>query len=183
MIMKKIMIDAGHGPDTAGKRSPDGILREFMFNEAVAIRLKKLLSTEGFTVFFSHDNTRDVALSERISQANKLNVDAFVSIHANAYGTTWNDAHGIETYTCLQSSETSIKMAICVQQALFLRTGGRNRGVKKGDFAVLRETKMPAILVECGFMTNKKEASLLKSTSYQQKCAEAIHFGLLCSLK
>lgn len=64
--MKKIMIDAGHGPETAGKRSPDGTLREFMFNEAVAIRLRKLLSTEGYTVVFSHNHTCDIALSERI---------------------------------------------------------------------------------------------------------------------
>jgi len=182
-MMKRIIVDAGHGPNTAGKRSPDGMLREFTFNEAVAIKLRKLLSVEGFKVIFSHDNARDVPLSERISLANKLNVDAFVSIHANAYGTTWNDANGIETFTSLHPSETSLKMAICVQQSLFLMTGGKNRGIKKGDFAVLRETEMPAILVECGFMTNKKEAHLLKSPAYQKHCAQAIHFGLLCSLK
>ena len=181
--MKKIMVDAGHGPNTAGKRSPDGTLREFSFNAAVANKLEKLLSTEGYSVIFSHGRLRDVGLSERISMANTLEVDAFVSIHANAFGNTWNDAHGIETYTCLQPSETSVKMAICVQQAMLLRTGGKNRGVKKGDFAVLRETKMPAILVECGFMTNKKEANLLKSSAYQHQCAQAITFGLLCSLK
>lgn len=177
------MIDAGHGPDTAGKRSPDGTLREFMFNEGVAIRLKRLLIADGFTIIFSHDNTRDVSLSERVLLANREKVDAFVSIHANAYGTTWNDAHGIETYTSLQASDTSIKMAICIQQALILRTGGKSRGVKTADFAVLLETNMPAILVECGFMTNKKEANLLKSTDYQLQCAQAIYFGLLSSLK
>ena len=154
-----------------------------MFNEAVAIRLKKLLLADGFAVIFSHDNTRDVSLSERILFAHREKVDAFVSIHANAYGTTWNDAHGIETYTSLRASETSMKMAVCVQQAMILRTGGKSRGVKKADFAVLCETKMPAILVECGFMTNKKEAKLLKSTEYQLHCAQAIYFGLLSSLK
>jgi N-acetylmuramoyl-L-alanine amidase len=181
--MKRIVVDAGHGPKTAGKRSPDGVLREFTFNEAVAVKLGKLLSAEGYNVTFSHNNTRDVPLSERVSLANKLNADAFVSIHANAFGNTWNDAHGIETFTSLHPSETSVKLAICVQQSLFLLTGGKNRGVKKRDFAVLRETKMPAILVECGFMTNKKEAHLLKSTPYQKHCAQAIYFGLLCSLK
>ncbi len=180
--MKKIIVDAGHGPQTAGKQSPDGALREFTFNEAVAIRLKKLLITEGITVIFSHDNTRDVSLSERITLANKLKVDAFVSIHANAFGTVWNAANGIETYTCLHPSKASVIMATHVQQALQMRTSRKDRGVKKGDFAVLRETTMPAILVECGFMTNKEEANLLKSTSYQQKCAQAIAFGVLCWL-
>jgi N-acetylmuramoyl-L-alanine amidase len=180
--MKKIIVDAGHGPHTAGKRSPDETLKEFMFNEAVAIRVKKLLSSEGLTVIFSHDNTRDVALSERISLANKLKVDAFVSIHANAFGTDWNAAHGIETYTCLHPSKASVIMATQVQQALLMRTSRKDRGIKKGDFAVLRETTMPAILVECGFMTNKEEAILLKSSIYQQQCAQAIAFGVLCWL-
>jgi N-acetylmuramoyl-L-alanine amidase len=181
--MKKIIVDAGHGPNTPGKRSPDGTLREFVFNEAVAINLKKLFSDQGFTVIFPHDNTRDVALSERISLANKMKVDAFVSIHANAYGTTWNEAHGIETYTCLLPNKTSLIMAEYVQQSLLLRTGRKNRGLKKGNFAVLRETKMPAILVECGFMTNKVESNLLKTQEFQQQCAEAIYFGILCSLR
>lgn len=180
--MKKIIVDAGHGPHTAGKRSPDGTLREFMFNEAVAIRVKKLLTAEGLTVIFSHDNSRDVALSERISLANKLKVDAFISIHANAYGTDWNTANGIETYTCLQPSKASVIMATHVQQALQMRTYRKDRGIKKGNFAVLRETTMPAILIECGFMTNTEEAKLLKSTDYQQQCAQAIAFGVLCCL-
>lgn len=177
------MIDAGHGPETAGKRSPDESLREFTFNEATAEFLKKLLIAEGFTVIFSHDQTRDVSLSERISLANKLKVDAFVSIHANAFGSDWNESQGIETYTCLIASKTSTRMASYVQKALIMLTGRKNRGVKKADFAVLRETTMPAILVECGFMTNKEEANLLKSTNYQQQCAQAIFFGILCSLK
>ena len=181
--MKKIIIDAGHGPETPGKRSPDGTLREFTFNEATAICVKKLLTTVGFTVIFSHDHSRDVSLSERISLANKLKGDAFVSIHANAFGNHWNASEGIETYTWLHANETSIRMATCVQEALIMRTGSKNRGVKKANFAVLRETAMPAILVECGFMTNKEEANLLKSIHYQQQRAQAIVFGILCSLK
>jgi N-acetylmuramoyl-L-alanine amidase len=73
-------------------------------------------------------------------------------------------------------------MATHVQQALQMRTTRKNRGIKKGDFAVLRETTMPAILVECGFMTNIEEANLLKSTDYQHQCAQAIAFGVLCWL-
>lgn len=179
----KILVDAGHGPNTAGKRSPDGSLREFMFNEAVAIQLKALLMAHGITVIFSHDIHRDVPLSERISLANKLKVHAFVSIHANAYGTGWNDVNGIETYTCLKPSATSLKLAANVQQAMVMRTGRKDRRVKRADFAVLRETTMPAILVECGFMTNLQETTLLKSPTYQKQCAQAIAFGLLCTWK
>ena len=175
--MKKIIIDAGHGPETAGKRSPDGTLREFHFNEATAIHVKKLLTTEGFTVIFSHDNSCDVTLSERISLANKLRVSAFISIHANAFGNDWNQAQGIETYTCLNPSETSTRMATLVQQALIMRTGRKNRGVKKGDFAVLRETTMPAILVECGFMTNKRRSNFTEKHSLSTAMCTSHLFG------
>lgn len=181
--MKRIIVDAGHGPNTVGKRSPDGTLREFTFNEAVAIRLKELLTTERYTVIFSHDHTRDVGLSERITLSNRLKVDAFVSIHANAYGTDWNEANGLETYTCLLPSRTSVRMATYVQEALKMRTGRKDRGIKKEDYAVLRKTTMPAILVECGFMTNREESMLLKSKDYQNQCAQAIAFGIMCSLE
>jgi N-acetylmuramoyl-L-alanine amidase len=63
--LTKIMIDAGHGPNTAGKRSPDGTLREFSFNSAVADLVKNYLTEEGFTIIFSHKAQEDVSLTAR----------------------------------------------------------------------------------------------------------------------
>src|SRR5690606_16940342 len=96
--MKTIILDAGHGPETPGKRTPDGSLREFQFNRAVAELVSGYLEKEGFMILVSHHSARDVPLHERTNYANKQKADAFISIHANAYGSSWNDANGIETY-------------------------------------------------------------------------------------
>ena len=176
----KIMIDAGHGPDTPGKRSPDGRLREFHFNSAVAEEVKKRLLLDGHTVVFSHQNELDVPLHERTALANRLKVDLFVSIHANAMGHSFNTANGLETFTYNQPQTATKELAGFVHSSLVLATGRKDRGVKKGDFAVLRDTHMPAILVECGFMTHKQEVELLKSAAYRKRCALGICFGIAC---
>ena len=103
--MPKIMIDAGHVPNTAGKRSPDGLLREFSFNSAVANLVRHYLIEEGVTSLFAHHDQNDVPLTERTNFANKMNVDAFISIHANASGTHWNSTNGIETYVYPTASQ------------------------------------------------------------------------------
>lgn len=180
--MEYIMIDAGHGPETAGKRSPDGTLREFTFNSAVAQTVKRLLVAEGVSVHFSHDPHRDVPLHECTSKANQLGVDAFVSIHANAYGNSYNEANGIETYVYPTGSRDSFLLANIVQSSLISAVQRKDRGVKQANFAVLRDTKMPAILVECGFMTNRTELMLLMNKAYREQCARAIAFGILCYL-
>lgn len=177
--MALLILDAGHGPNTSGKRSPDGKLLEFRFNSAVAQIVKHCLMLEGVNVIYSHENGRDVPLPERTSIANRLNADAFVSIHANAYGSNWNDAHGIETYMYPQASKRTAILAEQIHSSLILACGRKDRGVKTANFAVLRDTKMPAVLVECGFMTNREEAALLLSKAYRVQCARAISFGIL----
>ena len=176
----KIIIDAGHGPNTDGKRTPDGKMKEFEFNEAVSQFIKKELTGFGVILINSHVKERDVPLNERTTLANKMGVDAFISLHANAYGTTWNDVSGIESYTYTKPSEQSLILASLIQNSLCSLTGRPNRGVKKADFAVVRDTRMPAVLVECGFMTNKNEAMLLQSIDYRMRCAKAIAFAILC---
>ncbi|WP_337102312.1 N-acetylmuramoyl-L-alanine amidase [Paenibacillus sp. YIM B09110] len=177
----KIVIDAGHGLQTAGKRCPDDSMREFAFNSVVARYVRDTLAEyEGVTVKFSHDDTGavDVALADRVKIANDWNADVFVSIHANAAGDGWSTAAGIETYTSNGASATSGKMAAAVQKRLIAQTARKDRGVKREDFYVIAKTKMPAILVEAGFMTNAEEASLLKTGAYRKKCAAAIVEGL-----
>jgi N-acetylmuramoyl-L-alanine amidase len=174
----KIMLDAGHGYNTAGKRSPDG-MREYEFSRKVAAFAKNALETyENVTVYFAHSDKFDVPLTNRTNAANNLKVNTYVSIHANAYGETWNDAGGIETYTYTSKPKEATELAQKVQNHLITLTGLRNRGVKTANFHVLRETNMTAILVECGFMTNQNEASLMRTEDFQKKCAEAIVTGI-----
>lgn len=174
----RIILDAGHGPKTAGKRTPDGKMKEYAFNSVVTSLIKKELDSHGIIVIFSHSDDIDVPLRERTSLANKLKVQAFVSIHANAYGSNWNEVSGIETYTYLKPSADSIILANHIQNSLCTSVERKNRGVKKKDLAVLRDTNMPAVLVECGFMTNKEEARLLQTDEYRLQCAKGIATGI-----
>ncbi|WP_243014945.1 N-acetylmuramoyl-L-alanine amidase [Brevibacillus borstelensis] len=177
----KIAIDAGHGPETPGKRTPDDSMREFHFNSVVARYVRdELKQYDGVETLFTHadDGSRDVPLQERTDKANAWRADAFVSIHANAFGNDWNDANGIETFVYTSRPPAAVKLAEAVQRALVLATGRKNRGVKAENFHVLRETNMTAILAECGFMTNREEAELLKSDTYRRACARAIVTGL-----
>lgn len=177
--MTILLIDAGHGPDTPGKRSPDGVLREYTFNSAVANLTKHHLTAAGITVLFAHDKIRDVPLTERTTYANRQQVAAFISIHANAYGNTWNTAQGIETYVYPTAGTQTQLLANLLHTSLLTASNRKDRGIKKANFAVLRETTMPAVLLECGFMTNREEVQLLLNKNYQQQCANAITFGVL----
>lgn len=178
----KIIVDAGHGPNTPGKRSPDGRLREFHFNSAVADELKKRLLLDGHTVIFSHHPEEDVPLFERTRLANRLRADLFLSIHANAAGNSFNGAAGIETFIHPNASNFSRQTADAVQQSLVRSVKLPDRGVKREDFAVLRDTHMPAILIECGFMTNREELALLQSDHYRRRCAGAIAYAVNCCI-
>ncbi|WP_307257940.1 N-acetylmuramoyl-L-alanine amidase [Oikeobacillus pervagus] len=170
----KMMLDAGHGYSTPGKRSPDGF-REYEFNHAVANYAKDFLKQyKDITIYFAHSDQRDVPLIERTNLANHLGVDIYIAIHANAYGSSWNGAEGIETYVYPSRPSEAVALANRIQRNIVIATGRKDRGVKTADFHVLRETNMTAVLIEGGFMTNKEEANLLRSASYQKAVAEAI---------
>ena len=180
----KIVIDAGHGYNTPGKQSPDG-MKEYEFNRETAAFTKQYLEkTEDFTVHFVHEDGRDVPLSERIRKAHALGADLYISIHANAAGTgDWHEANGIETYVYSGRPKESLSLAEMVQHDLAKATQLKSRGVKTANFQVLRETKCPAILIECGFMTNQEEAALLKTKAYRKTCGESIAKSILTHYK
>jgi N-acetylmuramoyl-L-alanine amidase len=167
--------------NTPGKRSPDGSLREYHFNSVVARYVADTLlhDYEKVEILLTHSDDRDVPLKERTDRANAWKADLFVSIHANASGNDWSAAQGIETYVYTSRPEAAVALANAVQRNLIRMTGRPDRGVKSADFHVLRETKMTAILIECGFMTNRQECELLKSDDYRRKCAAAIVQGIV----
>jgi len=179
-----IYLDAGHAGFgvTPGKRTPDGSLYEWDFNNKVAVYVEEELKNyQNVSVKRADDRTgrTDVSLSERTNRANRDKASVFVSIHANAYGSGWNTAKGIETFVYPSKPAEAVKLANAVQKHMVKDTGRRNRGVKTANFAVLRTSNMTAILCECGFMTEKEEAALLKSDSYRRKIAHAIVKGLV----
>jgi N-acetylmuramoyl-L-alanine amidase len=180
--MKKLILDAGHGIDTPGKRVPDNSMHEWEFNAKVAYYVSVMLvNYDGVQVQFTHDPTGkvDIPLAKRTDYANRWGADVLVSIHANASGNEWSEANGIETFVYTEASKNSLGLAQLMQKYLIEETGLKDRGVKKENLHMVRETKMPSCLVECGFMTNHKEADLLKSDSYRKKCAAAITKGIV----
>lgn len=175
--MELIGIDNGHGYETAGKRTPDGSMREWEFNYATAQYLKDELNYNGFRTLMLSDTKSDTSLANRVKKANDAKCALVISIHANALNGVWGTHGGIETFAYKQGV-IGDKVANVVQAKLASSTGLRNRGVKYNNLYMTRETKMPSILVECGFMDNKDEAALLKSDDYRRKCAKAIAQGI-----
>lgn len=173
----KIAIGAGHGPNTAGKRSVDGKLKEFQFNSRVVDLIVNLLSEyEDVETLITSDKAKDVPLTERINKANEWGANLYLSIHANAHGDgkTWTNAKGIECFIDDSKPKESLVIATAIQTELIRETGKINRGVKFKNFYVLDKSKMSAVLCELGFMTHIDEVEDLKNESYRLKVARAI---------
>jgi N-acetylmuramoyl-L-alanine amidase len=182
-MSKIIAVDDGHGLETAGKRSPDGY-KENIFNHYTKEYLKIELIAQSFKIVDCSPTRSDNSLQDRCNRANNGNADIFVSIHFNAMGNKWQSgAEGIETYYHGGSTKGK-KLATCVHKRLMQGTRMNNRGIKAdttiytSGFAVLRNTKMPAILPECGFMDNKEDIILMKSIDYRKECAKEICQGI-----
>lgn len=173
----KIAIDAGHGINTAGKRCAkqydENETREWILNSRVATKVCEILNKNGIETIRTDDvtGTTDIPLNVRTKNANNSNVNLLVSIHHNAGGGT-----GIETYVynnaCL-NGETG-KIAKIINDKAVEKTEMKNRGVKLGDFAMVRDTKMPACLIECGFMDNEYDTPIILTEEYANKVAEGI---------
>ncbi|WP_026572511.1 N-acetylmuramoyl-L-alanine amidase [Bacillus sp. UNC438CL73TsuS30] len=176
MSLFKITLSPGHGLHTPGKRTPDG-MHEWEFNAAVVTKMIDLFSHyKDVAVKRLDDPTgkNDIPLETRAKASNNWNADYHLDVHANAAGDTWSDAHGIETFSFGLSGK-SFEIAKVLQKALVNGTGLADRGVKNGDWLyMVRTTKAPANLVECGFMSNKNEAALLKSDAYREKIANTL---------
>jgi len=113
-----------------------------------------------------------LSLDDIVKMANNSNADIFISIHNNA--SISPAANGTETYWCPNGVNGSSQLANLVQTNLVDKAGRSNRGVKTADFRVIKNTNMPAALVECAFVSNSEEAELLKSDSFQEKCATGL---------
>jgi N-acetylmuramoyl-L-alanine amidase len=178
-MAKIIALDDGHGLETAGKRTPDGY-KENIFNHYTKEFLIDELEYNGFKIVDVSPTRKDNSLADRCNRANDGNADIFVAIHFNAYMDRWQDvASGVETYH-FPSSSSGKKLATKVHNYLIQGTEQKDRGVKTANFYVLKYTSMPAILCECGFMDNKIEAELMKSTAFRKECSQEIAKGI-CS--
>ena len=164
--MIKIGIDAGHGMNTPGKRTPDDE-REWHFNNIVLYafeqEMKKYKGVETRR-FDDYTGKTDISLSARTNTSNKWGADYFISFHHNALAGKWGNHGGTEIFVYEKASKESVNFANALLPTLVSSTGLRNRGVKKGNLHMVRETNCPAILIEVGFMDSYTDIKLLRDT-------------------
>jgi N-acetylmuramoyl-L-alanine amidase len=167
-----VVIDAGHGGHDRGGIPGQRVAEKDMTLD-VALRLRNILSANGYNVVMTRSTDVFVPLGGRVAIANSYRNAIFVCIHFNA--TPRSGASGIETYFY---SRESLPLASAIHYYVAGGAPSENRGVRRRGYFVLRKTSIPAVLVECGFLTNPTEAAYAQSGSYRQKLAEEIASGI-----
>lgn len=201
-----IYLDAGHGGNPSKGGNPGAVyngVKEQDLNLNISLKVRSRLENLGYTVVMSReddnhsyaDHWRD-DLYARPAHANQIGADILVSVHHNASGVWDSSQNGIETYIYGFSSSypplpenekyhndpvrinESRKLAESIHKDLVANTGANDRGVKPGAFIAVREAKMPAVLLELGFMSNRTELNQLTNSSYQNKLVDGIVSGI-----
>jgi N-acetylmuramoyl-L-alanine amidase len=169
---RTIVIDAGHGGFDRGG-VPGQRISEKDKTLDVAQRLKRILQAEGYRVIMTRDSDVFIPLGTRVAIANSYRGANFVSIHFNCASRV--GANGIETY---YYSSDSASLAASIHRNVVSGAPSENRGIRRRGFYVLRRTAIPAVLVECGFLTNPTEGRLALTGDYRQRLAEQIARGI-----
>lgn len=176
--MPTVKLDAGHGGHDSGATGNG--LREKDITLKIAKRVGAILTNDYTGVKVSYTRTTDkyVSLSQRTKEANRENVDLFFSIHVNAGGGTGYEDYiynGLKTNSPTDKARQTVHNEV---KKVLAKYGIRNRGMKKANFHVLRETKMKAILVETLFIDNANDAKLLKNNNFLEDISQAYAAGL-----
>jgi N-acetylmuramoyl-L-alanine amidase len=167
-----VVVDAGHGGHDRGGIPGQRIAEKDMTLD-VAQRLKKVLAAAGYRVVMTRENDVFIPLGTRVAIANSYRNAIFVCVHFNSAKRVGAD--GIETYFY---SRDSLPLASAVHHFVAGGAPSPNRGVRRRGYYVLRRARIPAVLVECGFLTNPNEAAYISNSSYRQKLAEEIAAGI-----
>ncbi len=176
-----VVIDAGHGGNDQGAKANNPYCEEKRICLQTARLLKKYLDQLGYHVIMTRNTDAFIPLHRRIEIAKQSDAAIFVSVHFNS--SRIPTASGIEIFFYDSKEEkrralASKKLADSILTRLLRRTSAHSRGVKKGNLYVLRETSMPAVLIEGGFISNPEERVNLKSLDYQNKIARGVADGI-----
>ena len=194
----KILIDPGHGIDTPGKRSPDGLFREYLWNRQVADLILEGLVSAGVDASLVVTETNDVTLRNRVNRVNTIcnrlgasNV-LLVSIHANAAGdgSAWMNARGWSCYTSKGKTQSD-QVAECLYDAFEAEFQDRKirNDMSDGDrdweenFYVLQKSKCPAVLLENFFYDNREECAWMLQEETKRRIASAAVKGIIKYIK
>jgi N-acetylmuramoyl-L-alanine amidase len=185
---KKVAIDAGHGGDDPGARSREGLLEKEL-NLDIALRLKRFLSRVNVYCVMIRETDCDFSegpeqlrhqkrqdLINRVRMAGQSGADIYLSLHANSFPES--RYRGAQTFYG-PGNPDSRRLAEAIQKQLVGRLGPNNRRAKPGNFRVLQDSRMPAAIIEVGFLSNPEEAALLGRPEYRERVAEAICQGVI----
>lgn len=175
-----IYLDPGHGALDFGAVIKRPLMQEKRLCLLTAHYAKRYLEQMGYPVSLTRSRDIYVSLEKRAYLANRFKAGIYVSIHYNSCPNPKID--GIEIYYCDQpgnkKTAVSRRLAQKVLQQMLVKTKASSRGVKRGNFLVLRETKMPSILVEAGFLTNACERNKINQKKYLFTIARGIANGI-----
>jgi N-acetylmuramoyl-L-alanine amidase len=193
VAIRLVILDPGHGGSDTGTRGRRSVEKTLTLD--LAKRVERYLEADGLAAVLTRTSDRNVGLDDRVDFAKSKRADLFVSIHFNSGG----GAEGIETY-CVPAAgagstasphETgdacpgnrndgqNVWLAHCVQRATLRATGAPDRGVRRARFVVIRDAPCPAILAECGFLSNRAEEQQILTDDYRDKLAKSIAAGIL----
>ena len=185
--MAKIALDAGHGLYTPGKRCLKKLdkreTREWIINDRVTDALELYLKLAGHSVLRVDDwddGHTDVTLNDRVRKANNWKADAYISVHHNA-GINGGSGGGTVVYVSKGCQAKSIKLQEAVYKRVIVRgklKGNRSDGTLSANFYVIRKTKMPAILIECGFMDSVVDIKHILDTDWSEQVGLGIAEGV-----
>ncbi|WP_341524956.1 N-acetylmuramoyl-L-alanine amidase [Nostoc sp. UHCC 0302] len=173
-----VVIDPGHGGKDSGAVGIGGV-REKDIILPIGKRVAEILQQNGVQVVMTRDSDYFVTLPGRVVLAERVNADAFVSIHANSAGASRPDVNGLEVYYY----DSGLSLARVVRSSILQSINVRDRGVRRARFYVLRKSSMPSILVETGYLTGRQDVARLRTSAYQNQMAEAIARGILQYLR
>jgi N-acetylmuramoyl-L-alanine amidase len=169
---RTIVVDAGHGGHDRGGVPYQRIGEKGMTLD-VSQRLRRVLQAQGYRVIMTRNSDVFVPLGTRVAIANSYRGATFVSVHFNSSRRA--GANGVETYYYRSDSAS---LAASIHRNVVAGAPTENRGIRRRGFFVLRRTRVPSVLVECGFLTNPAEGRLAQSASYRQQLAERIARGI-----
>lgn len=183
---KIVVIDAGHGGMDEGTVSADGRQKEKDYNLYVVERLKKRLDQSGIGVYYTRLDDRAVSKKKRVWLANTLNADLLVSVHCNASDPGDTSAFGVEALYSERSTNSSLsgkQLAGALKDNVVKSTGNRDRGlIQREQLYLLHHSKVPASIIEIGYMSNALDLKYIRKARGQEEIAEGIYQGILEAL-
>jgi N-acetylmuramoyl-L-alanine amidase len=171
---KRICVDPGHGGWKSGASGLNG-LKEGDACLAMAQQLARALRESGATVLMTRESDAYVSLEDRWGFANAQQVDLFISIHCNAMP-KHNTVSGTESYYC---TPQSLDLARAVHPEVARVMGGRDGGIRRRNFAVVRHTTMPSILLEVGYIDHTGDEAKLGDPAFQEEFGNAVRDGVI----